>query len=187
MSHNGDSIVCLIVMWLMLMRKTKLMLQMSMIVVILFSSLIIVSYAQQDRQEAAKVGDLVKLESLRGRATNRKIESNEMLNASIILTGEITDINKTRILIKIIDGTLQIGEQSYQVENGLSRAIFRKFGWLAITGNASTSDGSLFRFHLEGMLHIERPGLVIVGLAGPLVNETDHYVIRLITRIERID
>ena len=86
------------------------MLQISMIVIIIFSSLIAVSYAQQER-EVVKVGDLVKLESIRGKVTNREIESKEMLNASILLTGEITDINKTRILIEIIDGHLQIGEQ----------------------------------------------------------------------------
>lgn len=50
----------------------------------------------------------------------------------------------------------------------------------------TASDGSLFRFHLEGMLHIERPGLVIAGLAGPLANDASHYVLRLMTRIERV-
>lgn len=157
-----------------------------MIVIIVLSSLVVVSYAQQERQEPAKIGDQVKLESIRGRATNREIESSEMLNASIVLTGEITEINRTRIMVKILDGNVQIGEDTYIVETGLARVIFRKFGWVAITGNATDSYGSLFRFHLEGMLHIERPGLVITGLAGPLTNDENHYVLRLMTRIERV-
>ena len=74
----------------------------------------------------------------------------------------------------------------YTVETGLARVLFRKFGWVAITGNATDSNGAIFRFHLEGLLHVERPGLVIVGLAGPLTNEMDHYVLRLVTRMERV-
>jgi len=168
------------------MERSKIILQTLMIVIIVLSSLVVVSYAQQERQKPAKVGDLVKLESVRGRATNRELESSEMLNASIFLTGEITEINRTRIMIKILEGNMRIGENTYIVKTGLSRTIFRKFGWVAITGNATGSDGSLFRFHLEGMLHIERPGLVITGLAGPLVNDENHYVLRLMTRIERV-
>jgi hypothetical protein len=162
------------------------MLQTLMIVIIVLSSLVVVSYAQQERQESAKIGDLVKLDSVHGRATNREIKSSEMLNASIVLTGEITEINRTCITIKILDGNIQVGENTYLVETGLAHAIFRKFGWAAIAGNATDSYGSLFRFHLEGMLHIERPGLVITGLAGPLTNEENRYVLRLITRIERV-
>lgn len=168
------------------MKRSKLMLQTLMIVIIVLSSLVVVSYAQQERQEPAKVGDLVKLESVRGRATNRELEYSDMLNASVILTGEITEINRTRIIIKILDGNIQIGENTYIVETGLARTISRKFGWVAITGNATGSDGSLFRFHLEGMLHIERLGLVITGLAGPLTNDENHYVLRLMTKIERV-
>lgn len=168
------------------MTKSKIMLQTLMIVIIVLSSLVVVSYAQQEQQEPAKIGDQVKLESIRGRATNREIQSSEMLNASIVLTGEITEINRTRIIVKILDGNVQIGEDTYIVETGLARVIFRKFGWVAITGNASDSYGSLFRFHLEGMLHIERPGLVITGLAGPLANDENQYVLRLMTRIERV-
>ena len=55
-----------------------------MIVLIVLSSLVVVSYAQKERQEPAKIGDQVKIESIRGRATNREIESSEMLNASIV-------------------------------------------------------------------------------------------------------
>jgi len=186
MSHKRDSIVCLILIRLIEMKRSKLILQTLMIVIIVLSSLVVVSYAQQEGQEPVKVGDLVKLESVRGRATNREIESSEMLNASIVLTGEITEINRTHIIIKILDGNIKVGENTYLVETGLARAIFKKFGWVAITGNATDSDGSLFRFHLEGMLHIERPGLVITGLAGPLANDENHYVLRLMTRIERV-
>jgi hypothetical protein len=156
-----------------------------MIVIIVVSSLVVMSYAQQEGQDPIKIGDQVKLESVRGRATNREIESSEMLNASIVLTGEITEINRTRIIIEILDGNMQIGENTYIVEKGLARAIFRKFGWVAITGNATDSNGSFFRFHLEGMLHIEKPGLVITGLAGPLANNENHYILRLMARIER--
>ena len=169
------------------MKISKLVLQTLMIVTVVLSSLIIVSYAQQEQQEPVKLGDLVKLESLRGHATLREIESSDMLSVSMVLTGEITEINRTRIIIKIIDGDIQLGENVYIVESGLARAIFRKFGWMAVTGNATASDGSLFRFHLEGMLHIERPKLVIAGLAGPLSNEESHYVLRLMTRIQRIE
>jgi hypothetical protein len=157
-----------------------------MIIIIVLSSLVVVSYAQQERQEPAKIEDLIKLDSVLGQATNRETKSSEMLNASIILTGEITEINRTRIIINILDGNIQIGENTHLVETGLARAIFRKFGWVAITRNATDSYGSLFRFHLEGILHIERPRLVITGLAGPLANDENRYVLRLITRIERV-
>jgi hypothetical protein len=187
MSHKGDSIVYLISIWLIDMRYTKLMLQSLMIVTVVLSTFIFVSYAQQEQQESAIVGEIVKLETFRGRATLREEESSEILNASIVLTGEITEINRTRIIIKIIDGDIKIGENSYLVESGSVRAIFRKFGWIAVTGNAASYDGSTFRFHLEGMLHIEHPRLVISGLAGTFLNEKSDYVLRLMTRIQRIE
>ena len=168
------------------MVKSKLMLPTLMIVAVILSSLIAVSYAQQDGQTPAQIGDLVKLESVRGKATHRETESSEMMNASMVLTGEITEINRTRIIVEIIDGSVKVGENTYTVEMGFARVLFRKFGWVIITGNATDSYGSIFQFHLEGLLHIERLGLVIVGLAGPLTNETSHYVIRLMTRIERV-
>lgn len=168
------------------MRYSKIILQALMIVTVILSSLIVVSYAQQERQAPAQIGDLVKLESVKGRATHRETDSRDMLNASMVLTGEIADINRTHIIIKIIDGNVKIEDNTYTVETGLARVIFKKFGWVAITGNATDSNGTIFRFHLEGLLHIERPGLVIVGLAGPLINEMDHYVLRLVTRMERV-
>ena len=168
------------------MKYSKIILQTLMIVTVILSSLIVVSYAQQERQAPAQIGDLVKLESVRGRATNSETNSKDMLNASMFLTGELIEINRTRVIVKIIDGNVKIGENMYTVETGLARVLFRKFGWVAITGNATDSNGAIFRFHLEGLLHVERPGLVIVGLAGPLTNEMDHYVLRLVTRMERV-
>ncbi|WP_455369935.1 hypothetical protein [[Eubacterium] cellulosolvens] len=169
------------------MIKSKLMLTTLMMVTVILSSLIAVSYAQQDRLTPAQVGDLVKLESVRGKAVHRETESSEMMNASIVLTGEITEINRTRIMVKIIDGVIQTGENDYIVENGLARVLFRKFGWISVSGNATASDGSLFSFHLEGMLHIERPRLVLAGLEGLLSSEESHYGLRLMTRIQRIE
>ena len=168
------------------MKYSKIILQTLMILTVILSSLIVVSYAQQERQAPAQIGDLVKLESVRGRATNSETNSKDMLNASMFLTGELIEINRTRVIVKIIDGNVKIGENMYTVETGLARVLFRKFGWVAITGNATDSNGAIFRFHLEGLLHVERPGLVIVGLAGPLTNEMDHYVLRLVTRMERV-
>jgi hypothetical protein len=56
------------------MKISKLMLQTVMIATVILSSLIVVSYAQQEQQEPVKLGDLVKLETLHGRATLREIE-----------------------------------------------------------------------------------------------------------------
>ncbi len=157
-----------------------------MVVTVILSSLIVVSYAQQERQDPAQIGDLFKIESVRGRATYRETDLKNMLNASMVLTGELIEINRTRVIINIIDGNIKIGENMYTVETGLARVLFKKFGWVAITGNATDSNGISFRFHLEGLLHVERQGLVIVGLAGPLTNETSHFVLRLVTRMERV-
>lgn len=152
---------------------------------IVLPSLVFVSNAQLTQQETAYVGDRIRLVSVRGFATHRGPEDEPRINASIALVGEITEINRTQVKIRILEGSIQIGDDTYTVRAGHARALVRKFGWLGVIGNATSPDGSLFKFHLEGMLHIERPKLVVVGLAGLISNEADQYVLRLFTRVER--
>ena len=156
-----------------------------MLLTIVLPSLVFVSNAQLTQQETANVGDRVRLVSVRGFATHRGPEDEPRINASIALVGEITEINRTQVKIRILEGSIQIGDNMYTVRAGHARALVRKFGWLGVIGNATSPDGALFKFHLEGMLHIERPKLVVVGLAGLISNEADQHVLRLFTRVER--
>jgi len=156
-----------------------------LLLTIILPSLIFVSHAQLPQQDTANVGDRVRLVSVRGFATHRGSGDEPRINASITLVGEITEINRTQVKIRILEGNIQIGDDTYTVRTGHARALVRKFGWLGVIGNATSPDGSLFKFHLEGMLHIERPRLVVVGLAGLISNETEHYVLRLFIRVEK--
>jgi len=167
------------------MISRKYLLTSLLLLTIVLPSLVFVSNAQLTQQETAYVGDRDRLVSVRGFATHRGLENEPRINASIALVGEITEINRTQVKIRILEGSIQIGDDTYTVRAGHARALVRKFGWLGVIGNATSHDGSLFKFHLEGMLHIERPKLVVVGLAGLISNEADQYVLRLFTRVER--
>lgn len=156
-----------------------------MLLTIVLPSLVVACNAQPPQQETANVGDRVRLVSVRGFATHRGPEDEPRINASIALVGEITEINRTQVKIRILEGSIQIGDDTYTIRTGHARALFRKFGWLGAIGNATSPDGSMFKFHLEGMLHIERPRLVAVGLAGLISNEADQYLLRLFTRVEK--
>jgi hypothetical protein len=171
--------------------EVKVMISKKFGIVILFlatmalPNLILVSYAQQPEQVGASIGDKVRLQSVRG-STALRGDNMKWYNASIDLVGEITELNGTHVRFRILDGGIQVGDEHYSIAGGRLNAVYKRFGWLGIIGNATSSTGTAFGFHLEGMLHIERPGLVVAGLAGPLVNETTHYVLRLGVRLERI-
>jgi len=167
------------------MISTKYVIPSLLLVTLVLSSLIIVSYAQQPNEELVKIGAKVRLYSVRGHATQRGTEDKPWINASMVLVGEITEVNRSRIRIEIREGNIKIGDGNYIVKSGVARVIFRKFGWMGIVGNATSPEGTTYKFHLEGMLHIERPGLVMVGLAGPFTSDKDNYILRLLTRSEK--
>lgn len=148
-------------------------------------NLILASYAQQPEQVRASIGDKVRVQSVRGSAVLR-VDDKKRYNASIDLVGEITELNGTHVKLRVLDGGIQVGDEYYSIAGGRLNAVYKRFGWLGIVGNATSSTGTAFGFHLEGMLHIERPGLVVAGLAGPFANETTHYVLRLGVRLGRI-
>jgi len=168
------------------MTGRKNLLLSIVLVAIVLSSLTVASYAQRPPEESSKIGDKVRLHSIRGHAIQRGSEDRQWINASMVLVGEITAMNQSRINVEIQEGSIKIGDNGYAVKSGFARVLFQKFGWMNIVGNATGSDGTTFRFHLEGMLHIERQMLVIVGLAGPFSSGEDSYVLRLVTRIEKV-
>jgi len=171
--------------------EVKVMISKKHGIVILFlatmalPNLILVSYAQQPEQVRASIGDKVRLQSVRGSAVLRG-DDKKWCDASMDLVGEITGLNGTHVKLRVLDGGIQVGDEQYSIEGGRLNAVYKRFGWLGIIGNATSSTGTAFGFHLEGMLHIERSGLVVAGLAGPFANETTRYVLRLGDRLERI-
>jgi len=45
---------------------------------------------------------------------------------------------------------------------------------------------SVFELRLEGMFHLERPGLAVAGLMGGIADESGHSLLRFVVRLLRV-
>jgi len=137
-----------------------------------------------DDQPGPTVGQVLQLESVRGSA--RELGSGERVPATLKLTLTVTHVNGSRVRFEIVGGQVSFGDSTYQVTSGGGHAIARKFGWAEIRGNATLPNGEAHKFRLEGMLHIERPGLTLIGLAGAIGNEQDRALLDCVVRLSKV-
>jgi hypothetical protein len=137
-----------------------------------------------DDQTGPSVGQVFKLESVRGSA--REAGSGQRIPATLTLKLTITHVNESRVRFEITSGQISFGDNTYQVTSGEGRAVIRRFGWAEIHGNTTLSNGDKQRFRLEGMLHIERPRLVLIGLAGGIGNEQNRALLDFVVRLSRV-
>lgn len=134
-------------------------------------------------QARLQVGDVFELVSVRGMAYERTAD--EPTTAKMTLKLTVTDVNGSRVRFKITSGEITLGDKVFAMTDGQGRAILRKFGWATLQGDAKLGNGQMFKLHLDGMLHIERAGLVLAGLAGGLGNDTEQTQLRLLMRLSR--
>jgi len=139
--------------------------------------------AVADPTDAPVVGQALRLESVRGMA--RDPSSGESKHATLTLTLTITHVNNTRVRFMITGGQITIGDSIYTVSSGEGGAIVRRFGWIVLRGETTLASGEVFKFRLEGMLHIERPGLLVVGLAGGIGHEDNRIFLNLLARLSK--
>jgi len=137
-----------------------------------------------DDQAGPNVGQVFKLESKRGSA--REVGSGERIPASLTLTLTVVHVNESRVRFEITSGQISFDDNTYRVTSGEGRAIVRKFGWAEIRGNATLPNGETHKFRLEGMLHIERPGLTLIGLVGGIGNEQNRVLLSCLCRISKV-
>jgi hypothetical protein len=134
-------------------------------------------------QDRLQVGTVFELASVRGMAYEHT--ANRTTEAKVSLKLTVTDVNGSRVRFKITSGEITLGDSVYAVTDGQGGALLRKFGWATLQGEAKFSNGQVFKFHLDGMLHLERAGLLLAGLAGGLGNDTEQTRLRLLIRLSR--
>ncbi len=134
-------------------------------------------------QSRLQVGDVYQLVSVRG--TGLECSTNKTVEAKVSLKLTVMDVNGSRVRFKITSGEITLGEKAYTVTEGQGRVLLRKFGWVTLLGNATLTKGQVFKFRLDGMLHPERAGLVVVGLTGGLGNDTEQVRLRLVMRLSK--
>lgn len=139
--------------------------------------------AMAEEPRRLEVGDVLRVESIRGMA--HESGTSDRMRADLVLTLTVTNVNDARGSFTLTSGEIGFGDNTFTVTSGEGHAIVRKFGWIVLRGSATLSSGKVFEFRLEGMLHLERPGLVLAGLAGGIRNENSHYGLRLIAKISR--
>ena len=140
--------------------------------------------AVADPTDAPVVGQALRLEPVRGMA--RDPSSGESKHATLALTLTITQVNNTRVRFMITGGQITIGDSIYAVSSGEGGAIVRRFGWIVLRGETTLADGEVFKFRLEGMLHIERAGLLVVGLAGGIGHEDNRIFLNFLARLSKV-
>jgi hypothetical protein len=139
--------------------------------------------AVADPTGAPAVGQVFRLESVRGMA--RDPSSGELKRATLTLTLTTTHVNDTRVRFTITGGQITIGDSIYTLSSGEGGAIVRKFGWVVLRGETTLASGEVFKFRLEGMLHIERAGLLVVGLAGGIGHEDNRIFLNFLARLSK--
>ena len=139
--------------------------------------------AVADPTGAPAVGQVLKLESVRGMA--RDPSSGELKHATLTMTLTITRVNDTRVRFMITGGQITIGHSIYTLSSGDGGAIVRRFGWVVLRGEMTLASGEVFEFRLEGMLHIERARLLVVGLAGGMGHEDDRIFLNFLARLSK--
>jgi len=129
------------------------------------------------------VGDEIRVESVRGIAHDS--DTDKTMKATLVLTLTVTEIDKAHAKFKVSSGQITVDDYTYTITSGAGRAIVRKFGWIIVGGKATLTTGELFEFRLEGMLHIERPRLVLAGLFGGIRDENGAIRLRFIAKLSR--
>ena len=134
-------------------------------------------------QDRLQVGDMFELVSVRGMAYEHA--ANRTTEAKISLKLTVTDVNASRVRFKITTGEMTLGDRVYAVTDGQGGAFLRKFGWATLQGEAKLANGQMFKLHLDGMLHLERAGLVLAGLTGGLGNDNEQIRLRMLMRLSK--
>lgn len=142
-----------------------------------------VHQAVADEPHGVQVGDVLKLESVKG--TAHGAGQNERMKATLSLTLTVTSVNKTRVRFAVTSGQISFGDNTYTVTSGEGGAVLAKFGWITLHGNTTLSTGKMFGFRLEGMIHRERPGLSLAGLAGGIGDESSRSRLRFAAKLSR--
>ena len=172
------------------MRKEfKALILVAVIMMAATSTFLTYGYAEPNESDFEK---LVKdrefrIISRRGSAHELYKESDvanpESLESKLVLRAKVVEVNERFVKFEILDGSIEIDGKTYDVDNGQGWAIVRKFGWIAINGECESSSKD-YRFHLEGMLHIEAPLVVILGLSGIMRGNESTFHLRYLSTIK---
>jgi len=136
-----------------------------------------------DEERGIQVGDVLKLESVKGIAHAADEKGVMRATLSIILT--VTIVNKTRVRFSLTSGQITFGDKVYTVTSGEGGSIVGKFGWIILHGTATSPGGKALRFRLEGMIHHERPGLNLAGMFGAIGDEDGRTVLRFVAKLSK--
>jgi hypothetical protein len=107
----------------------------------------------------------------------------ERLESKLLLHAKVTDINDRLVKFEILEGKIEIDGNTYYVSKGQGWAIVKKFGWIAINGECRGS-GKDYKFHLEGIFHIEAPRVVILGLSGIMRCDETAFHLRYLSTVK---
>jgi hypothetical protein len=172
------------------MRKEfKALILMAAIMMVATSAFLVYGYAEPNESDFEK---LVKekefrIISRRGSAHELNKESDtakpERLESKLVLHAKVVEVNERFVKFEILDGSIKIDGKTYHVDKGKGWAIVRKFGWIAINGECESSNKD-YRFHLEGMFHIEAPRVVILGLSGVMRGDETTFLLRYLSTIK---
>lgn len=172
------------------MRKEfKALILMAIIVMAATSTFLVYGYAEPNESDFEKlVRDReFRIISRRGSAHEFNKESDttksERLESKLILHAKIVEVGERFVKFEILDGSIEIDGKTYDVDKGKGWAIVRKFGWIAINGECESSNKD-YRFHLEGMFHIEAPRVVILGLSGGMRCDEKTFLLRYLSTIK---
>ena len=168
-------------------RSVRLMqskyLSLLLLTVIALAVVVPMQQAFAEEQPGLQVGDVLKLESVKG--TARTADEEGMMRATLSMTLSVSSVNKTRVRFTVTSGQISFGDNVYTVTSGEGGAIAGKFGWIALHGSAASSSGTVLQFRLEGMFHHERPGLNLAGLFGGIGDEDNRTVLRFVARLSK--
>ena len=107
------------------------------------------------------------------------------LKTKLEITIRVVEVNERLVKFEVLKGKIIIDDRIYEIKEGQGRALLGKFGWIVFKGVGEASTSKIdYGFHLEGMLHVEGPRLVVVGLSGILRNEETTYHLRYIALVK---
>lgn len=172
------------------MRKEfKALILVAIIMMAATSTFLVYGYAAPNESDFEK---LVKdrefrIISRRGSAHELDKESDvanpERLESKLLLHARVLEVNERFVKFEILDGSIEIDGKTYDVDKGQGWEIVSKFGWIAINGECESSSKD-YRFHLEGMFHIEAPRVVILGLSGIIRGDEATFHLRYLSTIK---
>lgn len=168
------------------MRKGLKATSLFLLAIILLGASMSAAYSRPEEQARIEVGDIIVIKFLRGRAFALESNSEEPVNATMTIECEVVSVENRLVSAEIHEGNITIQENRFDVVNGTVRARLGKFGWILIRG-LTIVDDKQYRFRFEGMLHVEKPGLVVIGLVGGLRGEELSYRINGIGRAIKLE